>query len=413
MKLRIISVCFCFLSTINILGQDSIPASKTEKEYSFIIVDSPARLYTMRQFNENYLSTYRIGISALNTVVPKKTSAIIQAGLTGLLLMPLTHEEGHRSILTNEKIGSVSQPYFNKDLAAYVKGVRDQELIQLRDTKLPVYIRLHTAGLESDYALLLRSASLLNWKRETKDVLWTEYFIRKVSMVSYYAMGLFKVNAGIEEEKNELNRDIVGHDIYGAIRHLHRPDMEFYRYTNYEDLTSVEKKFVKRVGFRSLLNLLDPLLMGKTGFNFKGNNVNLNLGYGMVPFGDYIDQHFWISNNSFDTHFYLRQFENRNTWFPAFGAEAANISLLKNLQSDISLHGWIQPEDMAFNTSSGKAGGAVDVVLKYRFFKQNGQKINGLSANLGIVAKTKGFLLEEVNLDNHVGIRLGMSIWLQ
>ena len=177
MKLRIISVCFCFLSTINILGQDSIPASKTEKEYSFIIVDSPARLYTMRQFNENYLSTYRIGISALNTVVPKKTSAIIQAGLTGLLLMPLTHEEGHRSILTNEKIGSVSQPYFNKDLAAYVKGVRDQELIQLRDTKLPVYIRLHTAGLESDYALLLRSASLLNWKRETKDVLWTEYFI--------------------------------------------------------------------------------------------------------------------------------------------------------------------------------------------------------------------------------------------
>ncbi len=98
MKLRIISVCFCFLSTINILGQDSIPASKTEKEYSFIIVDSPARLYTMRQFNENYLSTYRIGISALNTVVPQKTSAIIQAGLTGLLLMPLTHEEGHRSI---------------------------------------------------------------------------------------------------------------------------------------------------------------------------------------------------------------------------------------------------------------------------------------------------------------------------
>jgi hypothetical protein len=36
------------------------------------------------------------------------------------------------------------------------------------------------------------------------------------------------------------------------VRHIHRPDMSFYRYTDYEDLASEEIKFVKRVGYRSL-----------------------------------------------------------------------------------------------------------------------------------------------------------------
>jgi hypothetical protein len=79
-------------------------------------------------------------------------------------------------------------------------------------------------GPEADYALSLRSNALLSWNREPLDVLLMEYGVRKLSLISYYALGLFKLDAGIKEEVNELDRDIAGHDIYGAIRHLHRPD---------------------------------------------------------------------------------------------------------------------------------------------------------------------------------------------
>lgn len=43
-------------------GKDSIPHFSVGQKtvYSFIIQDSPARLFTMRQFDEDYLSGYRL-----------------------------------------------------------------------------------------------------------------------------------------------------------------------------------------------------------------------------------------------------------------------------------------------------------------------------------------------------------------
>lgn len=43
---------------------------------------------------------------------------------------------------------------------------------------------------------------------------------------------------------NELERDIVGHDIWGMIRHIHRPNMEFHRYTTWNELTDEEKNML-------------------------------------------------------------------------------------------------------------------------------------------------------------------------
>ncbi|WP_321332731.1 hypothetical protein [uncultured Bacteroides sp.] len=219
---------FCFLPVVVCIAQDSLSRKQVIKEYSFIVVDSPAQLFTMKQLNENSLSFYRLAVTELNKIASRKVSLITQFAAS-LFFVPLTHEEGHRSILTNENIGSISKPYFNKNLAACVVGVRDEDLLSLRNTNLPVYIRLHTAGLESDYAMLLRESTLLNFNKEDLKVLWVEYYMRKVSLVCYYASGLFKINVGMKEETNELKRDIVGHDVYGAIRNLYRPEMEFYR----------------------------------------------------------------------------------------------------------------------------------------------------------------------------------------
>ena len=252
----------------------------------------------------------------------------------------------------------------------------------------------------------------MNWQQENRSVLYYDYLLRKISLISYYCYGLFKADANIKEEKDELKRDIVGHDIYGAIRHLHRPNMEFKRYTDYNDLTREEKRFSKRVGWRSLLNLIDPLLIGRTGFKIGDKHRgNFALGYGMVPFGDYIDEHFWLSTNSINAHFYLRQYENKSTWFPAFGIDIEGISITKKISVNTSLHGWMQPKESSFHSTSGKLGVAVDATAKYRFFSHT-HGLKGLSLNVGVIAKTQGFLLEEMNMGKHVGVRIGTSIWL-
>jgi hypothetical protein len=401
----------------------SLQVQAQEKEYSFLIVDSPAKLYTMRQYNKNFLSTYRLGVQTLNTILPdtirlgrfpiaqKYPSIFVQLLVNSNFFTPLTHEEGHRSVLTNEGIGSISIPYFNKSESAYVVSVSNESLKNLRDTKLPTYIRLHIAGNESDYALALRSATVLSWNQESLDVVWAHHLLRKLSITLYYYDAMNPNVVDIAEETNELDRDIVGHDVLGAIRHLHRPNMEFYRYTDYTDLTDEEKQFGRRVGWRAFINLIDPMIVRKNGFNFKnGNKFNFAYGYGMAPFGDFIDQHFWLKTKHLNTHFYLREYQNRQTWFPEIGVEFGNIKIIKNLFADTKLYAWQQPHNLDFNISQGDFGGAIDVLIKYKFYSL--QKNTAISLNCGVIAKTEGYLLEEMALNEHVGMRFGASLWL-
>lgn len=407
----LLNVNFTFSQLIrNSIFSDTIP----EKEISFIIQDKPALLLTMRQSNENFLSIYRLTINEINKTFSFKKSMFAQLLLQSIFFMPLTHEEGHRSILTNEDIGSISRPYFNKNLAAYVTGVTDQTLIDLRTNNIPVAVRTYTGGLESDYNMLLREKSLINFGQESMKVLWIEYFLRKFSMVSYYSIGLLKYNVNLKLEANELNQDIAGMDVYGAIRALHNPSMSFKRYVDYDDLLIQEKHFVKRVGWRSLINLVDPTLFMLKSIRINNNSsLNFNLGYSMSPFGDFIDEHFWIKTTDLNIHTYFRQFQNRTNWFPAFGLDVNDFNLFKELHTTIMIHGWKQPTDLIFYEKESDLGGAVDLLFKYRLKIRQSSPLAGISLNLGMIAKTKGFLPEEIELDKHLGIRLGASIWLK
>lgn len=107
----------------------------------------------------------------------------------------------------------------------------------------------------------------------------------------------------------------------------------------------------------------------------------------------------------------MRQYENKSTWFPAFGTNFYDIGIAKNISVDATLHTWMQPKALAFRESSGKFWVALDLTGKYRLFSRI-KGVRGLSINLGITAKTKGFLLEEMNMKRHVGLRFGTSIWL-
>ena len=387
---------------------------RTTRNYSFIIQDSPSQLFTMRQFNQSYLSVYRLFARGLYSVSKnEKVADLIQMGVHVLFLMPLTHEEGHRSILTGQNIGSISQPYFNKYGAAYVKGVTDITLENLRNNDLPTYIRLHTAGLESDYMLTKRVETLGSFEQDDfKNFKW-EYWIRKFAILQYYVPGLFKFEIDLDEENDELKRDIVGHDLYGATRHLFRPTMDFYRYTRYADLTEEERRFVNRIGYRSLLNLLNPLIIGKNNFKFNATTkFNIGMGYTMTPFGDFIDENIWIKHKGLNIGFYARQFQNKENWFNGFGLSINDYQIFQKISVTLSGHFWKQPVDLDFNTTKSFSGGAIDTDIRYWFHNNGKFGIAGCSIDLGLIYKTQGFLPEELNMKEHLGVRIGTSIRL-
>ncbi len=407
-----LTLIFFLFPILQVFGQKDTIREFTD--YSFILQDSPSQLFTMRQVNQSYLSGYRLFAKGLYSASKNENIAdLLQIGLQALFFLPLTHEEGHRSILTVNNIGSVSQPYFNKYGAAYVKGVTDQTLQDLRDNDLPTYIRLHSGGLESDYMLTKRVETIGSFdKDDFKNYKW-EYWFRKLGILQYYVTGLFGFEIDLEEEENELERDIVGYDTYGAARHLYRPDIDFYRYTKYEDLTSEEKKYVNRMGYLSLLNLLNPLIIGKGNFQAGENlSYNIGMGYTMAPFGDFIDENIWIKYKDFNIHVYARQFQNRNNWFHGFGLSLIDLKLHNRFYSNISGHFWNQPKDYNFNTNESFSGGAIDMDFKYFFFNNRETCLKGFSFDLGMIYKTEGFLPEELYFEEHFGLRIGTTIRL-
>lgn len=403
---------FFLFPVLQVFGQkDTLSAYPA---YSFVLQDSPSQLFTMRQVNQSYLSGYRLMARGLYAVSKNDYVAeMIQLGLQAFLFMPLTHEEGHRSVLTAQNIGSVSQPYFNKHGTAYVKGVTDQTLQALRDKDLPTFIRLHTGGLESDYMLTRRMEVLGSFGLDDfKHYKW-EYWSRKLALMQYYLFGLFGFEIDLEEEDNELERDIVGYDTYGAARHLFRPEMGYYRYTRYDELTREERNYVHRMAYRSLFNLLNPLIVGIEHFKIGDQlKVNAGLGYTMAPFGDFIDENIWVTYRDLMIHGYVRQFQNRSNWFHGFGLSLVDARLHQRVFATFSGHFWNQPEDYDFNTKTSFSGGALDLDLSYYFLCKKSPLLKGISFDLGMIYKTEGFLPEELYTRKHFGIRLGTSIRL-
>lgn len=388
-----------------------ISADTIHKSYDFVLYDD-SDLFTMYQFNQNYISGYRILSRSIDEISSnKKINTISKLLFVGLFGMPLTHEEGHRSVLTHEKIGSISQPLFSLKGAAYVKGVTDETLINFKSNNFPGYIRLHTAGLESDYMLTVRAENLMFFNKESYHILKEEYVFRKFSLVLYYLTTFApSLSPKIEEESNELERDIVGHDIWGMVRHLHRPEMEFYRYTNFDDLTQEEKSYSKKLTWRSLTNFLNPMLIGKINFKLSTNlKANAALGYSLAPFGDYFEQNFWANyKNKLHLSFYFREYMNKENLFLATGATLHDLIINQKFKTSIGFDIWNQPEELSFNADNGDFGANINVKLSYLLFngKKKAIKNGGFFANL--FYKTDGFLPEYASLEEDFGLRIGV-----
>ncbi|WP_459450959.1 hypothetical protein [Aquirufa ecclesiirivi] len=391
---------------------------KSDNAYTYggTIIDYTKRPYTMRQFNQNYLTTYRLTSELIRISLPKKSAPIIgftQVFLSSFYLLPYTHEEGHRSVLTALNIGSVSSPVFSNGVAK-VTGVSDETLVHLRDSDLPNYIRLHTAGLESDFSLLQMEEELLMFQKEKLKNIYGEYYIRKLGIVTYMVFSGLGLNKRVHPlESNENERDIVGDDVLGAVRHLHRPDMPFQRYTSHQELNDNEKTYLKKVAYLSFLNLLSPLILGKTTLAV---NPTLNLGFGagyvLAPFGDMLEENVYVQKNQiWNVRAFLRQFGNNQRYFWGGGLSLVDYPWRNRWMINATAQCWNQPKGLDFNTTEGKLGTSLECKLGLLIPTKKSSPLQWISLDLTLRAKTQGFVPQDPYIGDAFNMALGMSIY--
>lgn len=387
------------------------------KYYNFNLYDGKDYLFTMNQSNNLMLNSIRyIGGSIHDKSLSEKGKKIYFNGLalfTALLGQSITHEEGHRSVLSELGIGSINDPIFDKHLVAKVTGISDQTLMSLRDNNLPNYIRLHTAGLESDFAYLKKSDAYFNFNEEEYSVLYPDYLMRKVGTQFYYLTNLFSMKSGIKESDDpELKRDIVGHDLYGMIRHLHRPTMEFYRYTERNDLTTDEKSYAKRMAYMSFLNFLNPNIWKEGNYNlFKDLKANFSVNYSLAPFGDFVEQNAYLTiKDKYKINPYFRQYFNKSYTFLAGGINLHNYAFHSDkFLLNSSLDFWNQPKNLEFRNKEAVLGFGIKTELAVKFSNWNS---NTKSAyfNIGASYKSNGFIPEAPSLKEDFRILMGVVL---
>ncbi|HOE08086.1 MAG TPA: hypothetical protein PLU33_04610 [Treponemataceae bacterium] len=432
MKKVILLIIVCMFTTSIFCAQDV--------DIVFPAYDGSHEYLSMRQSNTLYTSSFRFFSEQLDKAFPELkvlNSPVLPFCSTlavAFLFNPITHEEGHRAILTNLNIGSVSQPVINIDGIAYVKGVTDSTLQNLRDTDLPMFIRIHTAGLESDYCLVKKDMELMcfDLDRDTSTyfdrdrklnfkVLFPDYWARVIGIYYYMYSGLgdtiFEKLHGTardfvgDEEENELDRDIVGHDIYGMVHHLFQPGAEYQRYFNFNELTDEEQSFTRRIAWRALINFISPMQFSKYNFKLTDNMfISGSAGYCIAPFGDFIDENIFFKYDKFNISFYARQAQNRNTWFPAFGLGLVEYKPVEWFSATVRGHFWMQPENLDFNTAVGTPGGAGEVSLSFVLPSKNEEVIKGVGINIGALYKTKGFMPEIESHDAHFRLSAGLVV---
>ncbi len=168
------------------------------------------------------------------------------------------------------------------------------------------------------------------------------------------------------------------------------------------------------MGYRSFLNLLNPMIIGKSNFKLSESiKFNIGLGYSLAPFGDFVDENVWLKiTDKYNISIYFRQYQNRKYWFNAFGVSLIDYNLFSRFFVSTQIDYWQQPIDFSFNAKDSFTGGAITMDIRYYLFDRKEFFLKGISLNIGAIYKSKGYLPEELYLEEHFGLRFGTSIKL-
>jgi hypothetical protein len=308
-----------------------------------------------------------------------------------------------------------------------VSHVKDADIVRLKRDHPSEWVRTNAAGIEGEL-VLVRDLERRRFFGQSRAWHLPLYWLTKLGTFGYVASGTWSdADADVDEANrddgaNVERRDFTGHDLLGWVYDLHRPQEPYDargihpsgvgidRYIKNADLTSEERRYLKRQGRLQLLNFVDPFLFGlDRGLSFGAagspTRVNAGLSHYLTSFGHTIDANVFVRRGSLGIDVTAHAYVNDDAMFPGLEAELIDVPFTvrgraMTLSPKLAL--WLQPERQRFRTSSGDAGGLAGVRVRTDISRRVG-------AFTDIEAKTTGWVAGLPYLDRHVSVRLGLS----
>lgn len=343
--------------------------------------------------------------------------AIAGANLV-MLVVPLgmawQHELWHKAVLSSRGIESVVE--MNK-----VDHVRDEDLATLKRDHPAEFIRFQTIGLEGGYELattLEKEQFFRRTRAWNVATIWSLYGMNSLYM-QICASTMSDDDAEFAaKESRESKRDAVGSDCTGwtydlfhrdepyNARGAHPTGVGIRRYRTWSELDEREQRYLSTQRNLSLLNFLDPALVGFSSFELGHLRFNAHVRHMPTSFGQIVAVDGFFEYERLRWFLSAQNFFNYEHWFPGILAQLWRYPISswsdRELTLSIALNGWLQPAQQRFTSATTELGGMARFRLDF-----SGPRT--LVPFVEIDAKTRGWAAGIVALEPSASMRLGVG----
>jgi len=326
------------------------------------------------------------------------------------------HEEFHRAVMSRYGVNSFNSAYtagpFSETIS--VIHITDEDLIRFKAENPGDFIRMHEAGIESEY-LLIDTLQMNNFFYNKNYFAELVYWLPSISSVAYIMSDGMKR----DNEKTITERDFTGADPIAWVYDLFKPNEPYTargihasgngidRYRTFDDLTDPERDYMKQVRIWQIVNFISPMMFGFKSIPWGKGDIRWNFAfrYILTSFGTDLSLKMLLNINTLNFIAAYHNYQNYKHIFPAIEFEMIDYPIkIGNLGLYISpgIMFGMQPKEQNFFSSKAEFIGLVSGRVDFKIHK------NWLPF-LEITAKTNGWVVGNEFTEKNIAAKFGIS----
>jgi hypothetical protein len=336
------------------------------------------------------------------------------------------HEEFHRAVMSRHQVNSFNGMNLfpiGADLVS-VSKVCDEDLIRFKRESPADFIRMHEAGIESQYLLasrLQRNNFFYRQKHFNEALYWMTIFNAHMYIIASASpedVDASSVRAN-KIETDIASRDFTGFDMTAWVYDLFRPNEPYEargphpsgtginRYRTTKDLTNDELSYLEKQRWWQIFNYISPMMLGFRSLPFGNTGVKWNFAFRhfLTSFGTDLTLEMFINSEKFNFVTAYHNYQNYEHVFPAIEIEMIDYPVkVGNIDMYVSprIMVGMQPKKQNFFTSKaeffGLIGSRIDFKITQHWFPY-----------IEVMAKTNGWIAGNEFLGSNISARLGIS----
>ncbi len=338
-----------------------------------------------------------------------------------------SHEEYHRAILGQYGVDSRNDVYdVRADLSSInVSHVTDAQLVALKRDHPADMVRLSASGMEGDIevARAIDADVFLDrtdWRRDLVTLVALRGSVIRYMWFCDSRTATDATNRDDAREPDPAKRDVVGYDCDAWAYDLQRPDEPYEargphptgvgidRYRRPTDLTPTERELLVEAKWLSLLNLVDPAMLGlRWGVPFAPHDWRMTggLAYQMTSFGQAVTLDLYARDTVASWRAAARLYLSDHLWLP--GIELARVRLARTIggarfEVTPTVGLWLQPAHDRWDDTAAKPGALVRLRLAWL-------PAAGIAAFAEVLLKTAGWVAGTPELGPGAEARVGVG----